>query len=183
MAVQEQHIMHLGYHATNFFAVSSRCGTPDELKYLIDTAHSYGVAVLMDIVHSHASSNATDGINMFDGTNGISNAVRWVSLDVGLALFQLWQLGSIALPALNLRYWMEEFKFDGFRFDGVTSMMYSHHGLQMAFTGDTVSISRMSTDVDAMVYLMLANVLHTLCWELKPPSLKMFRACQPSLDP
>ena len=71
MAVQEHaYYASFGYHVTNFFAVSSRCGTPDELKYLIDTAHSYGLTVLMDIVHSHASSNSLDGINMFDGTNG-----------------------------------------------------------------------------------------------------------------
>ena len=71
MAIQEHaYYASFGYHVTNFFAVSSRCGTPDELKYLIDTAHSYGLTVLMDIVHSHASSNSLDGINMFDGTNG-----------------------------------------------------------------------------------------------------------------
>ena len=166
MAVQEHaYYASFGYHVTNFFAVSSRCGTPDELKYLIDTAHSYGVAVLMDIVHSHASSNATDGINMFDGTNGQyfhdgPQGYHWM-WDSRCFNYGSWEVLRFLLS--NLRYWMEEFKFDGFRFDGVTSMMYSHHGLQMAFTGDYGEYFGMSTDVDAMVYLMLANdMLHTL---------------------
>ena len=71
MAIQEHaYYASFGYHVTNFFGVSSRCGTPDELKYLVDKAHSMGISVLMDLVHSHSSSNATDGINMFDGSDG-----------------------------------------------------------------------------------------------------------------
>lgn len=50
---------------------SSRCGTPDELKAMIDEAHRLGLVVLMDIVHSHASKNTNDGINMFDGTEAM----------------------------------------------------------------------------------------------------------------
>ena len=166
MAVQEHaYYASFGYHVTNFFAVSSRCGTPDELKYLIDTAHSYGIVVLMDIVHSHASSNSLDGINMFDGSNGQyfhdgPQGYHWM-WDSRCFNYGNWEVIRFLLS--NLRYWMEEFKFDGFRFDGVTSMMYSHHGLQMAFTGDYNEYFGMATDVDAMVYLMLANdMLHTL---------------------
>ena len=145
--------------------MSSRCGTPDELKYLIDTAHSHGLTVLMDIVHSHASSNSLDGINQFDGTNGQyfhdgPQGYHWM-WDSRCFNYGNWEVHRFLLS--NLRYWMEEFKFDGFRFDGVTSMMYSHHGLQMTFTGDYGEYFGMATDVDAMVYLMLANdMLHTL---------------------
>ena len=104
-----------GYHVTNFFAVSSRCGTPDELKYLIDTAHSYGLTVLMDIVHSHASSNSLDGINQFDGTNGQyfhdgPQGYHWM-WDSRCFNYGNWEVIRFLLS--NLRYWMEEFKFDG----------------------------------------------------------------------
>jgi 1,4-alpha-glucan branching enzyme len=166
MAIQEHaYYACFGYHVTNFFAVSSRCGTPDELKYLIDTAHSYGITVLMDIVHSHASSNSLDGINQFDGSNGQyfhdgPQGYHWM-WDSRCFNYGNWEVVRFLLS--NLRYWMEEFKFDGFRFDGVTSMMYSHHGLQMDFTGDYGEYFGMATDVDAMVYLMLANdMVHTL---------------------
>ena len=166
MAIQEHaYYASFGYHVTNFFAVSSRCGTPDELKYLIDTAHSYGLTVLMDIVHSHASSNSLDGINLFDGTNGQyfhdgPQGYHWMW---DSRCFNYGNYEVVRFLLSNLRYWMEEFKFDGFRFDGVTSMMYSHHGLQMTFTGDYGEYFGMATDVDAMVYLMLANdMLHTL---------------------
>ena len=47
-----------------FFVVSSRCGTPKDLKSLIDRAHELGIIVLMDIVHSHASNNVLDGLNV-----------------------------------------------------------------------------------------------------------------------
>ena len=166
MAIQEHaYYASFGYHVTNFFGVSSRCGTPDELKYLVDKAHSMGISVLMDLVHSHSSSNATDGINMFDGSDGQyfhsgPQGYHWM-WDSRCFNYAEWEVLRFLLS--NLRYWMEEFKFDGFRFDGVTSMMYKHHGLQVAFTGNYDEYFGMATDVDAMVYLALANdMLHTL---------------------
>jgi 1,4-alpha-glucan branching enzyme len=166
MAIQEHaYYASFGYHVTNFFGVSSRCGTPDELKYLVDKAHSMGISVLMDLVHSHSSSNVTDGINMFDGSDGQyfhsgPQGYHWM-WDSRCFNYGEWEVMRFLLS--NLRYWMEEFKFDGFRFDGVTSMMYKHHGLQVAFTGNYDEYFGMATDVDAMVYLALANdMLHTL---------------------
>ena len=166
MAVQEHaYYASFGYHVTNFFGVSSRCGTPEELKYLVDKAHSMGITVLMDLVHSHASSNSMDGLNMFDGSNGQyfhsgPEGYHWM-WDSRCFNYGEWEVMRFLLS--NLRYWIEEFKFDGFRFDGVTSMMYKHHGLQVAFTGNYDEYFGMATDVDAMVYLMLANdMLHTL---------------------
>ncbi|KAJ0028132.1 hypothetical protein Pint_35899 [Pistacia integerrima] len=122
----------LGYHVTNFFAPSSRCGTPDELKSLIDKAHELGLLVLMDIVHSHASNNVLDGLNMFDGTDSHyfhsgSRGYHWM-WDSRLFNYGSWEVLRFLLS--NARWWLEEYKFDGFRFDGVTSMMYTHHGLQ-----------------------------------------------------
>ncbi|KAF3974986.1 hypothetical protein CMV_001728 [Castanea mollissima] len=142
MAVMEHsYYASFGYHVTNFFAVSSRSGTPEDLKYLIDKAHSLGLRVLMDVVHSHASNNVTDGLNGFDvgqcsqesyfhtGDRGYHK-----SWDSRLFNYANWEVLRFLLS--NLRWWLEEFKFDGFRFDGVTSMLYHHHGINMAFTGN-----------------------------------------------
>ncbi|KAL7170397.1 hypothetical protein ACSBR2_035296 [Camellia fascicularis] len=162
MAIQEHsYYASFGYHVTNFFAPSSRCGTPDDLKSLIDRAHELGLVVLMDIVHSHASSNTLDGLNMFDGTDSHyfhsgSRGYHWM-WDSRLFNYGHWEVMRFLLS--NARWWLEEFKFDGFRFDGVTSMMYTHHGLQVAFTGNYNEYFGYATDVDAVVYLMLVNDL------------------------
>ncbi|ONI32208.1 hypothetical protein PRUPE_1G354000 [Prunus persica] len=165
MAVMEHsYYASFGYHVTNFFAVSSRSGTPEDLKYLIDKAHCLGLRVLMDVVHSHASNNVTDGLNGFEvgqssqesyfhtGDRGYHKL--W---DSRLFNYSNWEVLRFLLS--NLRWWLEEFKFDGFRFDGVTSMLYHHHGINMAFTGDYHEYFSEATDVDAVVYLMLANYL------------------------
>nr|ASJ80804.1 starch branching enzyme I [Castanea mollissima] len=165
MAVMEHsYYASFGYHVTNFFAVSSRSGTPEDLKYLIDKAHSLGLRVLMDVVHSHASNNVTDGLNGFDvgqcsqesyfhtGDRGYHK-----SWDSRLFNYANWEVLRFLLS--NLRWWLEEFKFDGFRFDGVTSMLYHHHGINMAFTGNYDEYFSEATDVDAVLYLMLANSL------------------------
>lgn len=165
MAVMERsYYASFGYHVTNFFAVSSRSGTPEDLKYLIDKAHSLGLQVLMDVIHSHASNNVTDGLNGFDvgqtsqdsyfhtGDRGYHKL--W---DSRLFNYANWEVLRFLLS--NLRWWLEEFKFDGFRFDGVTSMLYHHHGINIVFTGDYNEYFSEATDVDAVVYLMLANCL------------------------
>lgn len=160
MAIQEHaYYGSFGYHVTNFFAASSRCGTPDELKAMIDEAHRMGIVVLMDVVHSHASKNTMDGINMFDGTDhqyfhGGERGNHWM-WDSRLFNYGNWETVRFLLS--NTRWWLDEYKFDGYRFDGVTSMMYHHHGLSMAFTGNYDEYFGMSTDIDALVYLMLVN--------------------------
>lgn len=166
MAVQEHaYYGSFGYHVTNFFAASSRFGTPEELKALIDEAHRLGLVVLMDIVHSHASKNTGDGINMFDGTDGMyfhggARGNHWM-WDSRLFNYGNWETMRFLLS--NARWWMDEYKFDGYRFDGVTSMMYHHHGLSVAFTGNYNEYFGMATDADAVVYLMLVNsLLHDL---------------------
>ncbi|GAQ83898.1 starch branching enzyme 4 [Klebsormidium nitens] len=166
MAIQEHaYYGSFGYHVTNFFAVSSRCGTPDDLKSLIDRAHELGIVVLMDVVHSHASNNVLDGLNQFDGTDSHyfhsgARGYHWM-WDSRLFNYGNWEVMRFLLS--NLRWWLEEYQFDGFRFDGVTSMMYTHHGLQMSFTGNYGEYFGLTTDVDAMVYLMLANdMMHGL---------------------
>ncbi|KAL6841200.1 hypothetical protein ACP4OV_028973 [Aristida adscensionis] len=166
LRIYESHVgmsspMSFGYHVTNFFAPSSRFGTPEDLKSLIDKAHELGLLVLMDIVHSHASNNTLDGLNGFDGTDthyfhGGPRGHHWM-WDSRLFNYGSWEVLRFLLS--NARWWLEEYKFDGFRFDGVTSMMYTHHGLQVTFTGNYGEYFGFATDVDAVVYLMLVNDL------------------------
>lgn len=150
-----------GYHVTNFYAVSSRSGTPEGLKRLIDTAHAMGIVVLMDVVHSHASSNEMDGIANFDGSGDQyfhSGARGYHSLwDSKCFNYGKWEVMRFLLS--NLRFWVDEYHFDGFRFDGVTSMLYTHHGIHMSFTGNYNEYFGYHVDVDANVYLMLANTM------------------------
>jgi 1,4-alpha-glucan branching enzyme len=159
MAIQEHpYYGSFGYHVSNFFAVSSRFGTPDELKQLIDTAHSLGLKVIMDMVHSHAVKNINEGLNRFDGTDhqyfhagARGQHVAWDSLCFDYAKFEVQRF-----LLSNVRYWLEEFHFDGFRFDGVTSMLYLDHGLGKTF-GSYDDYFSLNTDGDALAYLQLAN--------------------------
>uniref|UniRef100_A0A3P8ZUZ7 1,4-alpha-glucan branching enzyme n=1 Tax=Esox lucius TaxID=8010 RepID=A0A3P8ZUZ7_ESOLU len=153
-----------GYQVTNFFAASSRFGTPEDLKRLVDTAHSLGITVLLDVVHSHASSNTADGLNRFDGTDScfFHSGPRGHHKQWGSRLFnyQSWEVMRFLLS--NLRWWMEEYLFDGFRFDGVSSMLYHHHGIDMSFSGGYSDYFGMHVDEDAIIQLMLSNhILHT----------------------
>uniref|UniRef100_A0A7S2ZTP4 1,4-alpha-glucan branching enzyme n=3 Tax=Rhodosorus marinus TaxID=101924 RepID=A0A7S2ZTP4_9RHOD len=150
-----------GYHVTNPFAVSSRCGTPEDLKELVDTAHSLGLLVLMDLVHSHISSNSMDGINHFDGTDGqyFHEGEQGTHREWDSRLFNYGHWEVLRYLTSNVRWWMEEYHFDGFRFDGVSSMLYKHHGFGVAFTGDYAEYFGFHVDIDACIYLMLANEL------------------------
>ena len=148
-----------GYQVSNFFAASSRYGLPEDLKYLINTAHSLGIRVLLDVVHSHAVKNTTEGINLFDGTTyqffhdgGEGEHPAW-----GTKLFDYNKPGVLHFLLSNLKYWMKEYHFDGFRFDGVTSMLYHNHGLGENFSMD--KYFTMNTDTEAITYLQLANEL------------------------
>lgn len=132
MAIMEHaYYASFGYQVNSFFAASSRYGSPEDLKELIDTAHSMGLVVLLDVVHSHASKNVLDGLNMFDGTDhlyfhggGKGQHDLWDS-----RLFNYGHHEVLRFLLSNLRFWMDEYQFDGFRFDGVTSMLYIHHGI------------------------------------------------------
>ena len=165
MAVMEHpYYASFGYHVSNFFAVSSRFGTPEELKALIDTAHGMGLLVIMDLVHSHAVKNLNEGLSNFDGTGhqyfhagAKGEHVAWDSLCFDYSKYEVQRF-----LLSNIRYWLETYRFDGFRFDGITSMLYSDHGLGREFTGYA---DYFGTDVelDAIAYLMLANeVVHAV---------------------
>ncbi|KAI2326414.1 alpha-1,4-glucan branching enzyme [Ophidiomyces ophidiicola] len=166
MAVMEHaYYASFGYQINNFFAASSRYGSPEDLKELIDTAHKLGLVVLLDVVHSHASKNVLDGLNMFDGSDHLyfhsgskGNHDLWDS-----RLFNYGNHEVLRFLLSNLRFWMEEYCFDGFRFDGVTSMLYTHHGIGTGFSGGYHEYFGMSVDDDGVAYLALANeMLHQL---------------------
>ena len=153
-----------GYQVSNFFAPSSWFGTPDDLKYLVDKAHGMGLSVLMDLVHSHAAPNAGEGINLFDGTEDQffhAGPEGWHPA-WGTRLFNYGKHEVIHFLLSNIKYWLMEYHFDGFRFDGVTSMLYHDHGLGKAFVGYETYFS-LNTDVEAVTYLQLANeLIHTV---------------------
>lgn len=162
MAIQEHpYYGSFGYHVSNFFAPSSRCGTPEELKQLIDTAHEMGIAVIMDIVHSHAVKNVKEGIACMDGTEDL-----YFHFDPARRFHKAWDSlcfnydrnEVLHFLLSNCKYWMEEYNFDGFRFDGVTSMLYYSHGLEEHFVnyGDYYNGRQ---DEAAITYLTLANKL------------------------
>ncbi len=161
MAIQEHpYYGSFGYHVSSFYAASSRFGTPDDLKRLIDEAHSLGIAVIMDIVHSHAVKNENEGLGRIDGSHnlyfygdGRREHPAWDSL-----CFDYGKNYVLYFLLSNCKYWMEEYRFDGFRFDGVTSMLYYDHGLGKAF-GSYADYYDGNQDTNAIVYLTLANIL------------------------
>ncbi|KAM3589104.1 alpha-1,4-glucan branching enzyme [Umbelopsis sp. WA50703] len=166
MAIMEHaYYASFGYQVTSFFASSSRYGNPEDLMELIDTAHGLGITVLLDVVHSHASKNVLDGLNMYDGTDhmyfhsgGKGNHDLWDS-----RLFNYGAYEPLRFLLSNLRYWMELFQFDGFRFDGVTSMLYKHHGMSYGFSGDYREYFNELVDEEGVMYLMIANdMIHQL---------------------
>jgi 1,4-alpha-glucan branching enzyme len=170
MAVQEHpYYGSFGYHVSSFFAVSSRFGTPEELKELIDSAHQNGLVVIMDLVHSHAVKNELEGLNKFDGTpfqyfhsGSRRNHPAWDSL-----CFNYSKNEVLHFLLSNCKFWLEEYRFDGFRFDGVTSMLYLDHGLSKNFTGYQMYFDG-NQDEDAISYLIMAN---KLIHQIRPDAL------------
>lgn len=172
MAIQEHpYYGSFGYHVSSFFAASSRFGTPEELKHLIDDAHEMGIAVIMDIVHSHAVKNETEGLGRFDGSEYqyFHSGKRrehpaWDSL-----CFNYGKNEVVHFLLSNCKFWLEEYNFDGFRFDGVTSMLYLNHGLEADFEG-YADYYNGHQDPDAICYLTLAN---KLIHEVKPSAISI----------
>ena len=172
MAVMEHpYYGSFGYQVSNFFAASSRFGYPEELKYLVNKAHAMGIAVLLDVVHSHAVKNTVEGINRFDGTDTqffrAGKAGDHPAWDTKCFNYGKYEVIHFLLS--NLKFWMTEYHFDGFRFDGVTSMLYHDHGLGAAFTNLRMYFS-LNTDTEAITYLQLAN---DLIREVNPRSISV----------
>ncbi len=168
MAVQEHpYYGSFGYHVSNFFAASSRFGTPDDLRYLINKAHEMDLVVIMDLVHSHAVKNIAEGLNEFDGSDqyfhegGKGEHDGWDS-----KLFNYGKEEVLQFLLSNVKFWVEEYHIDGYRYDGVTSMLYWHHGEHVTF--DHYDKYFNDLDWDVITYLQLAN---TLIKEIKEGSV------------
>ena len=158
MAVMEHpYYASFGYQVTNFYAAASRFGMPEELKELINTAHEMGIAVLLDVVHSHAASNTREGLNEFDGTSYqyFHDGAKGDHSAWGTKCFDYGKTEVIHFLLSNLKFWLTQYHFDGFRFDGVTSMLYHDHGLGTSFDCNEKYFS-MNTHVEAITYLQLA---------------------------
>ncbi|WP_459916316.1 alpha amylase C-terminal domain-containing protein [Desulfocicer niacini] len=162
MAIQEHpYYGSFGYHVSSFFAPSSRFGTPEELKQLVDTAHKMGIRVIMDLVHSHAVRNEVEGLGCFDGTRHqfFHGGKRGLHSLWDSYCFNYGKPQVLEFLLSNCRYWLEEFKMDGFRFDGITSMLFMDHGIGKAFTSYDDYYREGEVDEDALAYLFLANKL------------------------
>lgn len=158
-----------GYHVSNFFAASSRFGTPDDLKELINTAHAMDIVVLLDLVHSHAVKNINEGINEFDGTvhqffyaGSRGEHPAWDS-----KIFNYGKPEVVHFLLSNIKFWLDEYHFDGFRFDGVTSMIYNNNGLGISFDNYSKYFGK-ETNQEALTYLQLATDLIN---EVKPSAI------------
>ena len=149
-----------GYQVSNFFAASSRFGPPEALKELVDAAHDSGLRVLMDLIHSHGVSNEVEGLSRFDGTRYqyFHDGPRGLHVAWDSRCFDYGKYQVLHFLLSNCRFWLDEYRFDGFRFDGITSMLYLHHGLSKPFTSYDDYFDE-SVDEDALTYLGLANKL------------------------
>lgn len=146
---------------TNFFGIASRSGNPDDFKYLVNKAHSLGLRVIIDLVHSHASTNENDGIKHFDGTDHCFShgGERGYHSGWDSMLFDYSKYEVKRFLLSNLAWFLDEYNVDGFRFDAVTSILYNHHGIGVGFSGNYNEYFGMQVDQDGIVYLMLANIL------------------------
>jgi 1,4-alpha-glucan branching enzyme len=165
MAVQEHPFYgSFGYQVSSFFAASSRFGTPEDLKALVDTAHGAGIAVIVDLVHSHAVANEVEGLSRFDGTlhQYFHDLPRGRHTAWDSRCFDYGKIQVLHFLLSNVRFWLDEYRIDGFRFDGVTSMLYLDHGLEKSFRSYE-DYFNLNVDEDALTYLTLANrMIHSL---------------------
>ncbi len=165
MAVQEHPFYgSFGYQVSSFFAASSRFGTPEDLKELVDAAHGAGIAVIMDLVHSHAVSNEVEGLSRYDGTlhQFFHDLPRGRHTAWDSRCFDYGKIQVLHFLLSNCRFWLDEYRVDGFRFDGVTSMLYLDHGLEKSFLSYEDYFNS-NVDEDALTYLSLANrTVHSL---------------------
>ncbi|KAK8798732.1 hypothetical protein WA158_007816 [Blastocystis sp. Blastoise] len=160
-----------GYHVTSFYAPSSRFGTPEQFMRLVDTCHKEGLIVLMDIVHSHGCSNVGEGLNLYDGSDlYFHHGPRGDHPLWGSKLFNYHETNVVRYLLSNLNYYVSVFHIDGFRFDGITSILYTHHGANFGFSGDYHEYYNNSVDLDAYVYLCLAC---SLIKEISPAGISI----------
>ena len=167
MAVHEHpYYGSFGYHVSNPYGICSRFGTRQDFKYLVDNCHEVGLLVIIDLVHAHAVKNLSEGLGEFDGQDGYlfktgQNALHpaWDSL-----VYDYENQATVSYLLSNARYWIEEYGIDGFRVDGVTSILYNDHGIgHTGFTDNDYLGSNLNQS--GLLYLVL---LCKLAHELRP---------------
>ncbi|PIA28857.1 hypothetical protein AQUCO_06600053v1 [Aquilegia coerulea] len=154
----------VGYRVTNLFAVSSRFGTPDDFKRLVDEAHGLGLLVLLDVAHSYSAADEMVGLSLFDGSNDcyFHTGKRGHHKYWGTRMFKYGDIDVLQYLLSNLKWWVSEYQIDGYQFHSISSMMYTHNGFA-SFTGDLEEYCNQYVDKDALIYLILANeMLHYL---------------------
>ncbi|KAI5409259.1 hypothetical protein KIW84_054894 [Lathyrus oleraceus] len=162
--VEHKDYFTVGYRVTNFYATSSRYGTPDDFKRLVDEAHGLGLLVFMEIVHSYAAADEMVGLSLFDGSNDcyFHSGKRGQHKFWGTRMFKYGDVDVLHFLLSNLTWWIEEYQIDGFQFHSLSSMIYTHNGFA-SFTGDLEEYSNQYVDKDALLYLIMANeILHVL---------------------
>ena len=120
-----------GYQATGYYAVTSRYGTPDEFRYLVDRAHQAGIGIIMDWVPGHFCKD-NQGLRDFDGQNlyESDNIQRADNAGWGTVNFDYGRTEVQSFLISNAMFWMDQYHIDGLRIDAVANMLYLNYGRQ-----------------------------------------------------